>query len=48
VAPAMDRTYPLDDVAAAMRRLLDGRANGKIVIQLPPPSAPTADPRRPQ
>jgi NADPH:quinone reductase-like Zn-dependent oxidoreductase len=48
VTPATDRTYPLDDVAAAMRRLLDGRANGKIVIQLPPPSPPTADPRRPQ
>lgn len=32
VTPAIDRTYPLGDAAAAIRRLLDGRAEGKIVI----------------
>jgi NADPH:quinone reductase-like Zn-dependent oxidoreductase len=34
VAPAVDRTYPLHDVAAAMRHLLEGRARGKIVIRV--------------
>jgi NADPH:quinone reductase-like Zn-dependent oxidoreductase len=32
IAPAIDRTYPLSDVAAAIRYLLHGRAHGKIVI----------------
>ena len=32
VAPAIDRTYPLSETAAAIRRLLDGQAHGKIVI----------------
>ncbi len=34
VAPAIDRTYPLGDTAAAIRRLLDGQAQGKIVITI--------------
>ncbi|MDQ5854372.1 MAG: NAD(P)-dependent alcohol dehydrogenase, partial [Chloroflexota bacterium] len=32
VTPAIDRTYPLAEVAAAIRYLLDGQARGKIVI----------------
>jgi len=32
LSPAVDRTYPLDDVPAAIRHLLDGQARGKIVI----------------
>nr|WP_123678870.1 NAD(P)-dependent alcohol dehydrogenase [Couchioplanes caeruleus] len=32
VVPAVDRTYPLDRAAAAIRHLLDGRAHGKVVI----------------
>jgi NADPH:quinone reductase-like Zn-dependent oxidoreductase len=38
IAPAIDRTYPLSDSAAAIRRLLDGQAQGKIVITISPPS----------
>ena len=34
VHPAVDRTYPLDDVAAAVRRLLDGQACGKLVVSV--------------
>ena len=32
LAPAIDRTYPLDQTPAAIHRLLDGQARGKIVI----------------
>jgi NADPH:quinone reductase-like Zn-dependent oxidoreductase len=32
LGPAVDRSYPLSDVAAAIRHLLDGRARGKIAI----------------
>ena len=32
VTPVIDRTYPLDEVPAAIRHLLQGRARGKIVI----------------
>ncbi len=32
IAPAIDRTYPLAEVAAAIRYMLEGRARGKIVI----------------
>ena len=32
VTPAIDRTYPLADVPAAIRYLRDGRARGKVVI----------------
>jgi NADPH:quinone reductase-like Zn-dependent oxidoreductase len=34
VAPAIDRTFSLGDTAAAIRRLLDGQAQGKIVITI--------------
>jgi NADPH:quinone reductase-like Zn-dependent oxidoreductase len=32
VTPAIDRTYPLAEVPAAIRHMQDGRARGKIVI----------------
>jgi NADPH:quinone reductase-like Zn-dependent oxidoreductase len=32
VAPAIDRTYPLGDVPAAIRYLLKGKVRGKVVI----------------
>jgi NADPH:quinone reductase-like Zn-dependent oxidoreductase len=32
LAPAVDRTYPLSEVPAALRYLLDGHARGKVVI----------------
>jgi NADPH:quinone reductase-like Zn-dependent oxidoreductase len=34
VTPVVDRTYPLGEVAAAIRHLLDGQACGKIVISI--------------
>jgi NADPH:quinone reductase-like Zn-dependent oxidoreductase len=34
IKPAVDRTYPLSEVATAIRELIDGRARGKIVITL--------------
>ena len=32
VTPAVDRTYPLGETAAAVRYLMDGRTQGKLVI----------------
>ncbi len=32
IAPVVDRTYPLTEVAAAIRHLLDGHARGKIIV----------------
>jgi NADPH:quinone reductase-like Zn-dependent oxidoreductase len=32
VTPAVDRTYPLSDAAAAVRHMVEGRARGKVVI----------------
>jgi NADPH:quinone reductase-like Zn-dependent oxidoreductase len=32
VTPAVDRAYPLGDVAAAIRHMLDGKARGKLVV----------------
>jgi NADPH:quinone reductase-like Zn-dependent oxidoreductase len=34
VTPAVDRVYPLDEAAAAVRLLLDGQVRGKVVIAL--------------
>ncbi|MEA2704747.1 MAG: hypothetical protein QOD63_2692, partial [Actinomycetota bacterium] len=34
VAPAIDRTYPLSDVPAAIRHVIDGHARGKVVIAI--------------
>jgi NADPH:quinone reductase-like Zn-dependent oxidoreductase len=36
VVPVIDRTYPLGQVAAAVRHLLDGQARGKLVVSIPP------------
>jgi len=34
IVPAIDRTYPLDETAAAIRHLLEGKARGKVVISV--------------
>ena len=34
VTPVIDRTYPLGDLASAIRYLRQGRARGKVVICL--------------
>ena len=36
LTPAIDRTYPLGEVDAAIRRMLDGQASGKLVLSVPP------------
>jgi NADPH:quinone reductase-like Zn-dependent oxidoreductase len=36
LAPAIDRSYPLEDSVAAIRRMLDGHASGKLVIRVLP------------
>ena len=33
--PVIDRCYPLDQAAAATRRVLDGEARGKVVLTIP-------------
>jgi NADPH:quinone reductase-like Zn-dependent oxidoreductase len=38
VTPVVDRSYPLDEAAAAIRHLLDGRARGKVVVSVSPSS----------
>lgn len=34
VVPAIDRTYPLSEAAAAVRYVQEGHARGKVVIAL--------------
>jgi NADPH:quinone reductase-like Zn-dependent oxidoreductase len=34
VTPAIDRSYPLSQAAAAIRHLIDGHARGKVVISV--------------
>ncbi|MCU1615417.1 MAG: Alcohol dehydrogenase zinc-binding domain protein [Frankiales bacterium] len=41
VTPAIDRTYPLAETAAAIRRLLDGRTRGKLVVSVSAADMPT-------
>jgi NADPH:quinone reductase-like Zn-dependent oxidoreductase len=48
VAPAIDRSYPLADVAAAIRHMLDGQASGKLVVHLSPPGVQTPTSRSPE
>ena len=48
VTPIIDRTYPLYETPAAIRRLLDGQARGKIVVSVSPGSPQTPTPRRAQ
>jgi NADPH:quinone reductase-like Zn-dependent oxidoreductase len=38
LAAAIDHTYPLGEVAAAIRHLLDGKARGKLVVSVSPVS----------
>jgi len=45
VTPAIDRTFPLDDAAGAIRHLREGRSRGKVVITTEPVPAPP--PERP-
>jgi NADPH:quinone reductase-like Zn-dependent oxidoreductase len=37
LTPAVDRSYPLDELPAAIRHLLDGRARGKVVTAVHDP-----------
>jgi NADPH:quinone reductase-like Zn-dependent oxidoreductase len=39
LTPEIERTYPLAEVAVAIRHLLDGKARGKLVVSVPPDSA---------
>jgi len=34
VKPVIDRTYPLDDVVSALRRVDNGQARGKVVVTM--------------
>jgi NADPH:quinone reductase-like Zn-dependent oxidoreductase len=43
VVPAIDRTYPLAETAAAVRHLLDGQARGKFVVSVSPRSTHNPD-----
>ena len=36
ITPVIDRTYPLEEAAAAIRHLLDGAARGKLVVSVSP------------
>ena len=36
LTPVIDRTYPLSDVAEAIRHLEQGHARGKVVITVAP------------
>ncbi|MCW2701858.1 MAG: Alcohol dehydrogenase zinc-binding domain protein [Blastococcus sp.] len=36
LTPAVDRTYPLDEVAAAIRHMLEGKARGKLAVSVSP------------
>jgi NADPH:quinone reductase-like Zn-dependent oxidoreductase len=44
VTPAIDRTYPLAETTAAIRRLLDGQARGKVVVSVHPRDIQNPDP----
>ena len=44
LTPAIDRTYPLADTAAAIRHLLDGQSRGKLAISVPSGTAQNPDP----
>jgi NADPH:quinone reductase-like Zn-dependent oxidoreductase len=36
--PVLDRTFPFDETLDAMAFVEQGRAKGKIVVAMPPPS----------
>jgi NADPH:quinone reductase-like Zn-dependent oxidoreductase len=42
IAIHIDRTFPLDDVAAALAHVGEGRALGKVVVDVRPSRARTA------
>jgi NADPH:quinone reductase-like Zn-dependent oxidoreductase len=42
VVPVIDRTYPLEELPAAIRRLQDGKARGKLVVSVSLGTTPTA------
>ncbi len=42
LTPAIDRTYPLTELAAAIRHMLDGKARGKLAVSVLP--GPTQTP----
>jgi NADPH:quinone reductase-like Zn-dependent oxidoreductase len=44
VTPVVDRTYPLEETAAAIRHMLDGKARGKVVVSVSPSGMPTSPP----
>ena len=44
LAPAIDRSYPLGEAAAAIRHLLAGRTRGKLVVSISPADMHTPDP----
>jgi len=47
LAPAIDRTYPVAETAAAIRHLLDGRALGKLAVSVSPADMHTPGSRNP-
>lgn len=47
VRPHIGAVYPLEEVPAALRQVADGRAVGKVVIDLRTPSADRSTPARP-
>ncbi|SFO62368.1 NADPH:quinone reductase [Geodermatophilus obscurus] len=44
ITPVIDRTYPLEEAAAAIRHLLDGTARGKLVVSVSPSGMQTTPP----
>ena len=42
VTPAIDRSYPLSELPAAIRHMQDGHARGKVVITMPGSGLPVA------
>jgi NADPH:quinone reductase-like Zn-dependent oxidoreductase len=44
LTPAIDRAYPLAEAPAAIRRLMNGQARGKLVISVSPRSTQIPDP----
>jgi NADPH:quinone reductase-like Zn-dependent oxidoreductase len=43
VTPVVDRTYPLGEAAAAIQRMQDGKARGKLVVSVSPAMPETPD-----
>jgi NADPH:quinone reductase-like Zn-dependent oxidoreductase len=44
VTPVVDRTYPLEEAALAIRHMLDGRVRGKVVVDVSPSGMQTSPP----